>query len=102
VNERTTSVLDAIATICAANAKSDVVAVAMKLALPTICFVIAANDEQSWLSYRPIGKYTFIQQGLYHYQPSFNQSEDSGLSINSTKRVQNIQSIKLGVLGLID
>jgi hypothetical protein len=46
VNERTASVLDAIATICVAKAKSDVVAVAIKLALPTICFVIAANDEQ--------------------------------------------------------
>ncbi|KAN0070348.1 hypothetical protein V8E54_011217 [Elaphomyces granulatus] len=46
VNERTASVLDAIAAICVAKSKSDVVAVALKLTLPTVCFVIAANDER--------------------------------------------------------
>ena len=43
VNERTASVLDAIAAICVSKSKSDVVAVALKL---TLCFVIAANDER--------------------------------------------------------
>jgi len=46
INERTASVLDAIATICVERPKSDVVAVALKLALPTVCFFIAANDER--------------------------------------------------------
>jgi hypothetical protein len=45
VDSRTATVLDSIAGICIREAKSSVVAVALKLSLPTVQFIIASDDE---------------------------------------------------------
>jgi hypothetical protein len=50
VNDRTAQVLDSIAGICVSKAKSDVVAIALKLSLPTVCFVVSAQDESRHMS----------------------------------------------------
>jgi hypothetical protein len=44
-SDRFTNVLDSIVSICVSGVKFDVVAVALKLSLPAMRFVVAANDE---------------------------------------------------------
>jgi hypothetical protein len=50
VNDRTAQVLDSIAGICSSKAKYDVVAIALKLSLTTVCFVVSAQDESRHMS----------------------------------------------------
>jgi hypothetical protein len=45
VNERTASVLDALAELCVHNSKHDVVAVGLRLSLPEVQLLVATNDK---------------------------------------------------------
>jgi hypothetical protein len=45
VDQRTASAMEAIACICVSEPRSSVVAVALKLSLPVIRFIVAASDQ---------------------------------------------------------
>lgn len=90
VNKQTEAVLDSIVGICISEASSSVVAVALKLSLPTILFIFASNDENKNPSIAEhLTKVWNLLKGISDLIISDLNREDIDMTLETPKRRSN-------------
>jgi hypothetical protein len=90
VNKQTEVVLDSIAGICISEASSSVVAVVLKLSLPTILFIVASNDENKNPSIAEhLTKVWNLLKGISDLIISDLNREDIDMTLETPKRRSN-------------